>query len=108
MNNKYRFWGAFAALMLLLSTSCSRESGMVLAIVEDSGNITDEGCGYLLKLENGEAIVKPEYLPAAYQHNEMRVKVRYEHLHIEDTCKAGTVIYDRVKINEIVQNVERK
>lgn len=73
---------------------------MVKATVINSGDITLHGCGYVLELED-LALIQPVYLPGAYQHDGIKVKVAYEHTGIQDTCKFGTVIYDLVDIKRI-------
>jgi hypothetical protein len=86
--------------MLFLSVSCSKDKDMVDATIVDTGDITNIGCGYLLQLED-QAIVQPQYLPSAYQHGGMKVKVKYTHTGVQDTCDFGTVIYDLVSIQDI-------
>lgn len=86
--------------------ACEKESETVDAVILNTGDITNVGCGYLLLL-NDSGLVKPEYLPSAYQHDGMKVKVSYEHLGIMDTCDYGSKIYDRANILEIKQIRER-
>ena len=90
------------ACTLLLSAfgACNKDKDMVDATIVDTGDITNEGCGYLLQLED-KAVVQPSYLPSAYQHGGLKVKVKYNHTGIKDTCKFGSVIYDLVSIQEI-------
>lgn len=73
---------------------------MVEATIVDTGDITNIGCGYLLQLED-QAIVQPQYLPSAYQHGGLKVKVKYTHTGIIDTCDYGTVLFDLVSIQDI-------
>lgn len=94
-----RYTLALVAL-LFIAVSCNKDKDMVDAVIVDTGDITNIGCGYLLQLED-EAIVQPQYLPSAYQHGGMRVKVKYTHTGILDTCDFGTVIYDLVSIQDI-------
>lgn len=95
-------------MALLGSTigSCTKENDTVQATILNTGDITAEGCGYLLVLEDS-GLVKPEYLPSAYQHGGMKVDVSYEHLGIMDTCDYGSKIYDRAHILSIKQVRER-
>jgi len=88
--------GAF----LILAVSCNKDKDMVDATVVDTGDITNEGCGYVLELKD-KALIQPNYLPSDYQHGGMRVKVKYTHTGVIDTCKFGSVIYDLVSIQEI-------
>jgi hypothetical protein len=94
-----RYTLALAAI-LFLSVSCNKDKDMVDATIVDTGDITNEGCGYLLQLED-QAIVQPHYLPSAYQHGGMKVKVKYTHTGIIDTCDFGTKLYDLVTIQDI-------
>jgi hypothetical protein len=91
---------------LFLATSCNKDKDMVEAIIVDTGDITNEGCGYLLQLED-QALIQPSYLPSAYQHGGMKVKVKYSHTGVQDTCDFGTVIYDLVSIKEIKKNNDK-
>lgn len=87
-------------LALLGFAACDKDKNMVDAIVVDTGDITYEGCGYLLELED-KALLQPLDLPSAYQHDGIKVKVEYSHTGIQDTCDYGTVIYDLVDIERI-------
>lgn len=88
------------AASLCFFFSCNKDKDMVDAVVVDTGDITNEGCGYVLELQD-QALVQPNYLPSAYQHNGMRVKVKYTHTGVQDTCDFGSVIYDLVSIQDI-------
>lgn len=85
---------------LFFSVSCNKDKDMVEATIVDTGDITNEGCGYLMQLKD-QALLQPQYLPSAYQHDGMRIKVKYTHTGIQDTCDFGTVIYDLVSIQDI-------
>lgn len=85
---------------LFLFAGCVADKNMVEAIVVDSGDITYEGCGYLLQLED-KALIQPMNLPSAYHHDGMKVKVKYKHTGVQDTCPFGTVIYDLVNVEKI-------
>ncbi|WP_157977241.1 hypothetical protein [Taibaiella helva] len=78
---------------------------MVEATVIDTGDITNEGCGYVLRLED-QALLQPEYLPSAYQHGGLKVKVKYTHTGVQDTCQFGSVVYDLVSIQDIKRNIK--
>lgn len=93
----------FLFLTTLAIYSCTKEKNMVEATVVDTGDITYEGCGYLLRL-NDSALLMPTYLPGAYQHGGMQVKIDYHHTGIKDTCQYGSVIYDMVKLDDIELN----
>ena len=86
--------------VLFISVSCNKDKDMVEATIVDTGDITNIGCGYLLQLED-QAIVQPHYLPSAYQHGGLKVKVKYTHTGVIDTCDFGTKLYDLVTIQDI-------
>lgn len=88
------------ALSVFSFLSCSKQSKMVDATVIDTGDITYEGCGYVLQLEDS-ALLKPTYMPGAYQHDGFKVRIEYHHTGIKDTCQYGSIIYDMVKLDEI-------
>ncbi len=92
--------------VLFMAVSCSKDKDMVDATIVDTGDITNIGCGYLLQLED-QAIVQPQYLPSAYQHGGLKVKVKYTHTGIIDTCAFGTVVYDLVSIQDIKKNNDK-
>lgn len=77
------------ASLLLLSAlalaSCDKDKDFKLAVVRDSGDVSNDGCGYLLDVED-EGEQKPEYLASAFQHDGMRVKVKYTYTGVLDTC----------------------
>ncbi|HET8573369.1 MAG TPA: hypothetical protein VFL76_05810 [Edaphocola sp.] len=98
MLKKYSFF--FTVIVACCLCSCSKEKNMVEATVVDTGDITYDGCGYLLRL-NDSALLKPTYMPGAYQHDGMQVKIDYHHTGIKDTCQYGSVIYDMVKLDDI-------
>lgn len=84
----------------LVFTACRKDLRLVNATIVDTGDITDEGCGYLLQL-NDSSLVKPNYLPSSYQHHGYKVVVKYEHTGIVDTCEFANKLYDRANIVEI-------
>ncbi|MFT4061750.1 MAG: hypothetical protein QM642_05250 [Edaphocola sp.] len=88
------------ACALLAATACNKDKDMVNATVVDTGDITNEGCGYLLRLEDS-ALVQPNYLPSAYQHAGIKVKVKYTHTGVIDTCDYTPKIFDLVSIQDI-------
>lgn len=99
-------YGVFFLLLIAFAAySCNKDKNMVDATVVDSGDITYEGCGYLLQL-NDSALLKPLYLPGAYQHGGLKVEIEYHHTGIKDTCKFGSVIYDMVKLDDIKMHIK--
>lgn len=81
-------------------TACRKDVQLVHATIVDSGDITNEGCGYLLQL-NDSSLVKPTYLPSSYQHHGYKVIVKYKHTGIVDTCDFANKLFDRANIIEI-------
>lgn len=68
--------GTFLALSVL-TVACKKNKDMINATVVDSGDIANKGCGYLLRLDDEDGkLVRPRYMPSAYQHDGMRVKVK--------------------------------
>lgn len=94
-----------AAIITLLATSCEKDKDFTEATVMDTGDITEEGCGYLLRLNDGRE-EKPEYLPSAYQHNDLQVKVKYHSTGVLDTCQftIPRKFFERIAIDEIKRN----
>lgn len=80
--------------------SCKKEDDYVNARIVDTGDITYEGCGYLLQLDDS-ALLKPIYLPGAYQHDGIDVKIKYKHTQLTDTCEYGQKIFDQVNVSDI-------
>lgn len=75
--------GVIACLFFLVA--CKKDENMVNATILDTGDVTFQGCGYLLRLDNGRD-EKPVYLDSRYQHDGLKVKVRYRRSNIYDTC----------------------
>lgn len=96
---------AILSFVALVVTSCSNDKGMIDATVINTGDITHEGCGYVLELTNTE-LLQPVYLPSDYQQNNLKVKVKYSHTGVKDTCDFGTVIYDLIDIEKIKRNLD--
>ena len=94
-----RYSLALAAL-LFFAASCNKDKDMVEATVVDTGDITNAGCGYLLRLQDSN-VVQPNYLPSSFQHGGIVVKVKYTHTGVQDTCQFGSVVYDLVSIQDI-------
>lgn len=87
--------------------ACNKpDDGFENAKVVDSGDITNEGCGYLLQFDDGRE-EKPYQLLSAYQHNGMLVKVKYHSSEILDTCSSSApateyqlIIIDEIKMRQ--------
>jgi hypothetical protein len=94
------------ASALFITASCSNDKDLVNATIVDTGDITNEGCGYLLQLDDKE-LVQPNNLPSSFHHDGLKVKVKFTHTGVRDTCDYGTVIYDLATIQEIKKNLDR-
>ncbi len=92
--------------LLLATASCNSDKNMVKATIVDTGDITNEGCGYLLRLEDS-ALVQPNNLPSAYFHNGLKVRVKYTHTGVKDTCDYGSKVYDLATIEKIKRDLDR-
>lgn len=99
MKHKYT-WLFVLAVAVISIVSCKKDDDFVHARIVDTGDITYEGCGYVLKLDDS-ALLKPVYLPSAYQHDQLEVRVKYKHTGLLDTCQYGSVIYDMVNVSDI-------
>ncbi len=66
------------AVLTLLAASCTKDKNMKNATVVDAGDIATGGCGYLLRLDDEDGkLLRPKYMPSAYQHDGFKVKVKY-------------------------------
>lgn len=91
-----------AALLIIIASACNKDRNYTRAVILDSGDVTLEGCGYLLLLENGEE-KKPVALPSAFQHNGIEVLVKYNETGINDTCEYAPPrkFFEMVNIEDI-------
>src|SRR5690606_408015 len=91
-----------ALLTFLFAAACNKDRNYTHAMILDSGDVTTEGCGYLLLLENGEE-KKPVSLPSAFQHNGIQVLVKYNETGIRDTCEFAPPrkYFDMISIEDI-------
>jgi hypothetical protein len=94
------------AVLLTLAVSCKKDKGYIKATIVDTGDITADGCGYVLRMEDGKD-EKPEYLPSAFQHNGMKVLVKIRSSGVLDTCQFAPphVFFEKVYIDEIKKDV---
>ena len=95
----------FAALTVL-AISCDKDKDYQKATVIDTGDVTKQGCGYVLRMADGKE-EKPEYLESAYQHNNLKVLVKIHSSGVLDTCRFETPrkFYERVYIDEIKKDI---
>jgi hypothetical protein len=93
-----------AALILagLALASCDKNKDFKSAVVRDSGDVSNGGCGYLLDVE-GEGEQRPEYLPSAYQQHGTRVLIRYTYTGTLDTCGHSQPLsfHELIRIDDI-------
>ncbi|MCD6064832.1 MAG: hypothetical protein K0R82_2743 [Flavipsychrobacter sp.] len=96
-----------AALLLLLAVSCNPDKDLVKATVIDTGDIALDGCGYIIKLENGTEL-RPAYIPSAYQSHGMRVKLKYNTNGQEQICIQHPVnkTFEVVEIAKIKKDLD--
>jgi hypothetical protein len=96
-----------AVTLTLLAVSCKKDKDYTRATVIDSGDITADGCGWLLRMEDGE-YEKPEYVPSAYRHNNLKVKVKFHSSGVLDTCRSLPPydFYERVIIDDIKKDID--
>lgn len=73
---------AFATL-----AACKKDKDFKKATVLDSGDVSVNGCGYILRMEDG-SLQKPVTLSSAYQHDGLKVKVKYHNKDGIVTCNA--------------------
>ena len=73
----------------------------------DTGDVTADGCGWVLRMEDGK-IEKPEYVPSAFQHNNLKVKVRYHSSGVLDTCQSLPPhdFFERIIIDDIKKDID--
>lgn len=90
------------ALFALFLGSCKKDDdGFVNAVVVDSGDMSSQGCGYLLQLSNGD-VLKPYELKSAYRHNGLEVQIKYHLSDIFETCGVGqSAEYNLIIIDDV-------
>jgi hypothetical protein len=89
--------------VLFCFSSCNDKKGYTSAWIINTKDITNEGCGYILVLDNLNK-EKPEYVPSMYQHDSMRVSVKYHPSGRLDTCNFSADerdVWNTVIIDEI-------
>ena len=89
-----------AACSLIAFTSCKKyDEGYTRAQVIYAGDLTVNGCGYLLRLTDG-TLIKPVYLASAYQIDSLGVLVKYFNTGNQTNCVPQHP-YDIVGVDEI-------
>lgn len=89
-----------AAIIMLAVTSCKKkDDGYTQALVVYGGDLTVNGCGWLLRLTDG-ALVKPSNLASAFQHDSLGVLVKFYNSGNQTNCVPQHP-YDIVVVEEI-------
>jgi len=90
----------FCALIIaLVAVSCNKDKNLTKATVVDTGDLAAGGCGYLLKLEDGATLVRPNNLPTAYMHDGYKVKIKFDGKGEGEVCS----VYPKFEFIEFVQ-----
>jgi hypothetical protein len=76
--------GVFVLLFVFVA-ACKKDKNMVAATIVDTGDVAWKGCGYLIRLNDGTDL-RPKYLPSQYQHDGMKVKVKFNRDGEGDVC----------------------
>ncbi len=94
----------FLSAALLLATACNkdRDKDFVTATVRDTGDFSENGCGFLLDVD-GVGEKRPDYLMSAFQENGLKVKIKYHETGVLDTCgnKPPYQTYRLIAIDDI-------
>ncbi|MBS1643876.1 MAG: hypothetical protein JST36_02470 [Bacteroidetes bacterium] len=95
-----RYLLILSAILVLGTTSCKKyDDGFTHALVIYGGDMTTNGCGYLLRLSNG-TFVKPINLASNYQQDSLGVLIKYNTTGEKTNCVPQNP-YDKVNISEI-------
>lgn len=99
----------FALVALSFSwTSCQKDKDLKEAIIVDTGDIAQGGCGYVVRLVEDQRELMPEYLPSAYRHDGYKVLVRYHTRDEQTVCEVHPInqVYQIIEIAEIRHNLD--
>lgn len=81
-----KYFHLITILLTISVLSCNKpDEGFEDAVVSTDGDMSNDGCGYLLDFEDGRR-EKPYQLKSAYQNPGMKVKVKYHASEVMDTC----------------------
>lgn len=99
--------GAFAMLTVFV-VACKKDKNMVNATVVDSGDIAKDGCGFLLQLESDGSMLRPKYIPSAFQYNGLKVKVKLNRDGEGEICNTYPIkkFYEVVELIDIKKDLE--
>lgn len=93
-----------AAASLIAFASCKKyDDGFTRAQVIYAGDLTTNGCGYLLRFQDG-TLVKPVYLASAYQLDSVGVLIKYYPAGTQTNCVPQHP-YDMIGIEEIKRDL---
>lgn len=99
-----RYLVLLSAFFLLGTTSCKKyDDGFTHALVIYGGDLTTNGCGYLLRLSNGN-FVKPVNLASSFQQDSLGVLVKYNTTGEKTNCVPLSP-YDKVNVSEIKRDL---
>ena len=76
-----------AAILMLVAIGCKKDKDLTNATIVDTGDIASTGCGYVLQLEDGTTRLRPRNLPSNYQHDGLKVKVKYDNSGDGEICR---------------------
>ena len=89
-----------AAFSLIAFASCKKyDEGFTRAQVIYAGDLTTNGCGWMLRFQDG-SLVKPVYLASAYQIDSLGVLIQYYPAGEQSNCNPQQP-YDKIGIDEI-------
>lgn len=99
--------GAFVMLAVFV-VACKKDKNMVNATVVDSGDIAKDGCGFLLQLESDGSMLRPKYIPSAFQYNGLKVKVKLNRDGEGEICNTYPIkkFYEVVELIDIKKDLE--
>lgn len=93
-----------AATSVIAFASCKKyDEGFTRAQVIYAGDLTANGCGYLLRFQDG-ALVRPVYLASAYQIDSLGVLIKYYNTGTQTNCVPSQP-YDEIGIDEIKRDL---
>ena len=86
-------------IIVLVAAACKKDKDLKRATIMDTGDIANGGCGYLLKLDGENTLLRPSNLPSAYMHDGYKVKVKFDADGAGELCR----IYPEFEFIEVIQ-----
>ena len=89
-------------MLLCLSSifiGCRNENTLVDAVIIDSGDVSADGCGWIVNV--GNDYFHPQSLEAIYQVDGLHVIISYRKLNSQFMCGIGGLLYDEIEITDI-------